>query len=72
MRTKEGMLHVGLAHGVEGLRLDADQRYFNMRTEDLREAGLDTWLLGHIRARPRAGHHRPPRVLHAGIHTPTR
>ncbi len=45
----EGILHIGLAHGnVEGLGLDADQRYFNMTEAGLRAAGLHTWLLGHI------------------------
>ena len=69
---EEGMLHVGLAHGnVEGLGLDADQRYFNMRTEDLREAGLDTWLLGHIHVpAPAPGTTGRPVYFMPGIHTP--
>lgn len=42
-------IHLGIAHGnVEGLGLDAEQRYFNMSEEVLKRAGVQTWLLGHI------------------------
>lgn len=68
----EGMLHIGLAHGnVEGLGLDADQRYFNMREGDLQAAGLHTWLLGHIHVpAPAAGTVGRPVYFMPGIHTP--
>ena len=67
-----GMLHIGLAHGnVEGLGLDADQRYFNMRESDLRAAGLHTWLLGHIHVpSPAPGTTGRPTYFMPGIHTP--
>jgi hypothetical protein len=65
-------LHVGIAHGnVEGLGLDADQRYFNMSDSDLRNAGLDTWLLGHIHVpAPSVGTTGKPIYFMPGIHTP--
>lgn len=68
----EGMLHIGLAHGnVEGLGLDADQRYFNMREPDLRAAGMHTWLLGHIHVpSPAPGTTGKPTYFMPGIHTP--
>jgi len=68
----EGVLHIGLAHGnVEGLGLDADQRYFNMREPDLRAAGLHTWLLGHIHVpSPAPGTTGRPTYFMPGIHTP--
>ncbi len=68
----EGMLHVGIAHGnVEGLGLDADQRYFNMTEAGLRAAGVHTWLLGHIHVpAPDAGTIGTPTYFMPGIHTP--
>lgn len=42
-------IHIGIAHGnVEGLGVDDADRYFNMSEADLRAAGVDFWLLGHI------------------------
>jgi 3',5'-cyclic AMP phosphodiesterase CpdA len=65
-------LHIGLAHGnVEGLGLDADQRYFNMTEPDLKAAGLHTWLLGHIHVpAPAPGTTGRPLYFMPGIHTP--
>lgn len=67
-----GMLHLGIAHGnVEGLGLDADQRYFNMADSDFRDAGLHTWLLGHIHVpAPAPGTTGQPLYFMPGIHTP--
>jgi hypothetical protein len=67
-----GMLHIGIAHGnVEGLGLDAEQRYFNMTERDLRNAGLHTWLLGHIHVpAPAPGTTGSPLYFMPGIHTP--
>ena len=69
---EEGVLHIGLAHGnVEGLGLDADQRYFNMRDSDLRSAGVHTWLLGHIHVpAPAPDTIGRPSYFMPGIHTP--
>ncbi len=66
------MLHIGIAHGnVEGLGLDADQRYFNMADSDFRNAGLHTWLLGHIHVpAPAPGTTGKPLYFMPGIHTP--
>lgn len=65
-------LHIGIAHGnVEGLGLDADQRYFNMAESDLRQAGLHTWLLGHIHVpAPAPGTTGMPPYFMPGIPTP--
>jgi DNA repair protein SbcD/Mre11 len=65
-------LHIGIAHGnVEGLGLDADQRYFNMADSDFRSAGLNTWLLGHIHVpAPAPGTTGKPLYFMPGIHTP--
>ncbi len=65
-------LHIGIAHGnVEGLGLDADQRYFNMADSDFRNAGLHTWLLGHIHVpAPAPGTTGKPLYFMPGIHTP--
>jgi exonuclease SbcD len=44
-------IHIGIAHGnVEGYGLDEEGNYFNMRTDELKAAGVDCWLLGHIHA----------------------
>jgi exonuclease SbcD len=69
---EDGVLHIGLAHGnVEGLGLDADQRYFNMREADLRAAGLHAWLLGHIHVpAPDPRSTGRPTYFMPGIHTP--
>jgi hypothetical protein len=56
---------------VEGLGLDADQRYFNMSELDLKAAGLHTWLLGHIHVpAPAPGTIGRPTYFMPGIHTP--
>ncbi len=42
-------IHIGIAHGnVVGLGRDEDGKYFNMSVEELKGAGVDFWLLGHI------------------------
>jgi exonuclease SbcD len=66
------MLNIGIAHGnVEGLGLDTDQRYFNMADSDFRNAGLHTWLLGHIHVpSPAPGTTGKPLYFMPGIHTP--
>lgn len=66
------VIHVGIAHGnVEGLGLDADLRYFNMSEEDMRGAGVHTWLIGHIHVpAPAPGTTGRPLYFMPGIHTP--
>lgn len=66
------VIHVGIAHGnVEGLGLDVDQRYFNMSEEEMRGAGVHTWLLGHIHVpAPAPGTTGRPLYFMPGIHTP--
>ena len=42
-------INIGIAHGnVVGLGRDEDDKYFNMSEIELKAAGLDFWLLGHI------------------------
>jgi len=69
---EEGVLHIGLAHGnVEGYGLDDDHRYFNMTEKGLEEAGVHTWLLGHIHVpSPAPGTTGTPVFFMPGIHTP--
>ena len=65
-------LRVGIAHGnVEGLGLDADDRYFTMTMPDLEALGLTTWLLGHIHVPfPTTSLGCDSQLFMAGIHTP--
>ena len=65
-------LKIGIAHGnVAGLGLDAEGRYFNMEPAALEEAGVATWLLGHIHVpfpMSESGERSP--YFMAGTHTP--
>jgi len=65
-------LHIGIAHGnVEGLGRDDEGRYFNMTPNDLRAAGVDCWLLGHIHApSPEPGYVGGDLYFMPGTHTP--
>lgn len=41
--------HIGVAHGhLEGCSYDEEGKYFPMTKDDLDEADLDLWLLGHV------------------------
>ena len=45
-------LRVGIAHGsLEGLSPDFNNDYFPMTHEELNEAGMDIWLMGHTHIR---------------------
>lgn len=47
-KSDEVEYHIGLAHGsIQGVSPDFDNNYFKMRREELDEAGIDLWLLGH-------------------------
>ena len=65
-------LHVGIAHGnVEGLGRDDEGNYFNMKPADLRSAGVNCWLLGHIHApSPAPGYVGQDLFFMPGTHTP--
>ena len=71
-QKQAGEWHIGVAHGnVEGIGLDADQRYFNMKPQDLKNAGVHTWLLGHIHVPyPTPGMVGSPAFFMPGIHSP--
>ena len=44
--------HIGLAHGsLEGVSPDFQGDYYPMTAEELRQAGLDLWLMGHTHNR---------------------
>jgi hypothetical protein len=46
--AKRDILRIGLAHGaVEGLSPDTEGNYFPMSRDDLSEAGMDLWMIGH-------------------------
>ena len=66
------IINIGIAHGnVEGFGLDDEGCYFNMTAQELSEAGLDCWLLGHIHAPHPTGNtagHEP--FFFAGNHCP--
>lgn len=48
----EGAVLIGIAHGsVEGLSPDMEQNYFPMTLNQLRQSGVDFWLLGHTHIR---------------------
>lgn len=41
-------INIGIAHGsIEGVSPDFDQRYFPMTVQELRDSGVDIWLMGH-------------------------
>lgn len=45
-------LHVGVAHGsVEGVSPDMAQNYFPMKVDEMRQSGVNFWLLGHTHIR---------------------
>ncbi len=69
---EDGVLHIGIAHGnVEGFGLDENHRYFNMTERGLKNAGVHTWLLGHIHVpAPEPGTVGLPTFFMAGTHTP--
>jgi DNA repair exonuclease SbcCD nuclease subunit len=69
---RPGAIHIGIAHGnVQGLGLDGDERYFNMSDGDLADAGVHTWLLGHIhRPAPDDSGSGPRPYFMAGSTTP--
>jgi DNA repair exonuclease SbcCD nuclease subunit len=65
-------VRIGIAHGnVSGLGLDQADKYFNMRPEELQEAGMTAWLLGHIHVPfpSQPSGHRSAYFM-AGTHTP--
>jgi DNA repair protein SbcD/Mre11 len=44
----EKYIHIGIAHGsLEGISPDFDQRYFPMTMNELKNSGVDIWLMGH-------------------------
>lgn len=49
---QSGALNIGVAHGsVEGISPDDKERYYPMTGEELRQAGVDCWLIGHTHLR---------------------
>lgn len=69
---REDGIHIGIAHGnVEGKGLDENGRYFNMTERELADAGVHTWLLGHIHAPyPAKGAKGKQTFFMPGAHTP--
>lgn len=48
VEKKGDLFHIGIAHGsIEGVSPDFEQRYYPMTQQELKEAGVDIWLLGH-------------------------
>ncbi len=47
-KDEDVLYHIGIAHGsLQGFSPDFDGRYFPMTSTQLRESGLDLWLMGH-------------------------
>lgn len=71
-RERTDGLRIGIAHGnVTGLGLDAEGQYFNMDPAILQQAGVATWLLGHIHVPfPSAEKGEQSPFFMAGTHTP--
>ena len=65
-------INIGLAHGnVTGLGLDNEDQYFNMTPEELKKAGVDFWLLGHIHVPfPKQSVNTNPNYFMPATHTP--
>jgi len=65
-------INIGIAHGnVTGLGLDDVDRYFNMDITELKDAGLDFWLLGHIHVPfPKTNGSENPNFFFSGTHVP--
>lgn len=52
VKKNKSALHIGVAHGsVEGLSPDMEKNYFPMTHLQMRESGVDFWLLGHTHIR---------------------
>jgi DNA repair exonuclease SbcCD nuclease subunit len=67
------VLNIGIAHGnVTGLGLDNADKYFNMTKEELKQANMDLWLLGHIHVPYPAMEKlsENPGIFMAGTHMP--
>jgi DNA repair protein SbcD/Mre11 len=64
--------HIGVAHGsLEGVSPDFQGDYYPMTTEDLRQAGLDLWLMGHTHNRvPDVDQGRESRILFSSTPEP--
>jgi DNA repair protein SbcD/Mre11 len=63
--------HVGVAHGsLEGFSPDMDRKYYPMRRQDLQDAGVGLWLLGHTHARFPAAPGARDRLFNAGTPEP--
>ena len=65
-------VNIGVAHGcVKGISPDADDRYYQMDEEELRNAGVDFWLLGHTHIRyPRVPRTEGSLFFFPSTHTP--
>lgn len=62
---------IGMAHGsIEGVSPDFDGRYFPMRREELQQAGVDVWLLGHSHISWPESLADSPRILNPGTPEP--
>lgn len=52
IKKEKDNIHIGIAHGsIEGISPDADLNYFPMKISELKDSGVDFWLLGHTHVR---------------------
>jgi DNA repair exonuclease SbcCD nuclease subunit len=64
-------LHIGVAHGsLQGFSPDFSGEYYPMNLQELREACVDLWLMGHTHARYPETPGRTERIFFAGTPEP--
>jgi exonuclease SbcD len=63
--------HIGVAHGsLEGLSYDREGKYYPMTRQELVDAGMDFWLMGHIHVRHPETSEPSARILYPGTPEP--
>ena len=71
-KRPEAKWHIGIAHGaLSGVCPDFNGRYYNMDEQNLRDLGLDLWLLGHSHVRyPDIDEFNDSKVIYSGTPEP--
>lgn len=65
------LIHIGIAHGsVAGVAPDLNDEHYPMTQQELSEAGLDLWLLGHIHIPWPNNPGQNDRILYSGTPEP--
>lgn len=65
------IINIGIAHGsVRGVAPDMNDEHFPMAQQELKEAGVDLWLLGHIHVPWPDNPGQQDRILYSGTPEP--